>query len=222
MRPRSRILLLATLAALLAPTMPDLGQAVGWRQAVDRLAREKNLAEGCASLLKAFADDAPMARVQGQRLYARAKSDMDGLIERFIADLTSERPLTDAPDIRHRVEAIVTQRQALCRQVDAVVGTALRQQGARTSAADLLAEGSGDALPPLFEAAVQIWQAYRAADEASRATIVARLEAARWPAYGGIPAAYDGAAGRRSSSRPQPCVPNRPRGRQNRTAAISR
>jgi hypothetical protein len=219
MRPRSRILLLATLAALLAPTMPDLGQAVGWRQAVDRLAREKNLAEGCASLLKAFADDAPMARVQGQRLYARAKSDMDGLIERFIADLTSERPLTDAPEIRHRVEAVVTQRQALCRQVDAVVGTALRQQGART---DLLAEGSGDALPPLFEAAVQIWQAYRAADEASRATIVARLEAARWPAYAGIPAACYGAAGRPSSSRPQPCVPNRPRGRQNRTAAISR
>jgi hypothetical protein len=190
MLSRSRILLLATLAALVAaPMMPALGQAVGWRHAMDRLAREKNLAEGCASLLKAFADDAPMARVQGQRLYARARSDMDGLIERFIADLTSERPLADAPELRHRVEVVVAQRQALCRQVDAAVGTALRQQGARTSAADLLAEGSGDALSPLFEAAVQIWQAYRAADQASRATMVARLEAARWLAYAGIPAA---------------------------------
>ena len=216
-------MLLATFAALVAaPTMPALGQAVGWRHAMDRLTREKNLAEGCASLLKTFADDAPMARVQGQRLYARAKADMDGLIEWFIADLTSERPLADAPELRHRVEAVVAQRQALCRQVDAVVGTALRQQAARTSAADLLAQGSGAALPSLFEAAIQIWQAYRAAEEASRATIIARLEAARWPAYAGIPAAYYGAAGRPSSSRPQPWVPNRPRGRQNRTAAISR
>lgn len=184
------LLLLATCAALMSsPKMAALAQGASWRQALDRLAREKTLAEGCASILKTFADGAPMARVQGERLYARAKADMDGLIELLLVDLANQRPLADAPELRHRLEAVVAQRRTLCRHVDAAVGTTLRQQSGGTGAADLLAEGSGDALSSLIEAAVQIWQAYGDADQGGRAAIIARIGAMRWVDYEEVPAA---------------------------------
>jgi hypothetical protein len=185
-----RLLLLAVCAAPPAsPQMAALAQDAGWPQALDQLAREKALAEGCASILKTFADGAPMARVQGERLYARAKADMDGLIELLLVDLANQRPLADAPALRHRLEAVVAQRRTLCRHVDAAVGTTLRQQSSGTGAADLLAEGSGDAPSSLIEAAVQIWQAYGDADQAGRAAIIGRIRAMRWVDYAEVPAA---------------------------------
>jgi hypothetical protein len=181
--------LVACAALLLAQPAPCAPQDAGWRPAIDRLAREKTLAEGCVSILKTFGDHAPMARVQGQRLYARAKADMDGLIGLLLVHLAKQRPLADAPELRHRLEAVVAQRRTLCRQIDAAVGTALRQHSGRTSAADLLAEGSGDALGSLIEAAVQIWQAYGDADQGGRAAIIAGIGAMRWLDYAEVPAA---------------------------------
>ena len=189
LRELARLPALVACAALLLAQPAPSTLDTSWRPAVDRLAREKTLAEGCVSILKTFGDDAPMARVQGQRLYARAKADMDGLIGRFIADLANERPLADAPELRHRLEAVVAQRRTLCRQIDAAVGTALRQQSGRTTAADLLAEGSGDALSSMIRAVVQIWQAYADADQGGRAAIIARIGALRWLAYAEVPAA---------------------------------
>ena len=174
-----------------APGGVDAGRRPGdgWPQAVDQLAREKTLAEACASILKTFADGAPMARVQGERLYARAEADMDGLVRLLIADLASERSPADIPELRQRLEAVPRQRQALCRHVDAAVGTALRQQPGRTSAAELLAQGSSDSAEFMIDAAVRIWQAYREADQVGRATIIARIEAVRWLPYAAVPAA---------------------------------
>ena len=181
--------LVACAALLLAQPAPCAAQDAGWRPAVDRLAREKTLAEGCASILKTFGDHAPMARVQGQRLYARAKADMDGLIGLLLVDLANQRPLADASELRHRLEAVVAQRQTLCRHVDVAVGTALRQHSGRTSAADLLAEGTGDAPSCLIESIAQIWRAYGAADQGERAAIIARIGAMRWLEYTQLPAA---------------------------------
>ena len=181
----SALLMLATWAALIAwPSVAD----VGWRQAVDRLAQERALAEGCAEILKAFGDSAPMARVQGQRLYARARADADGLITLLTVDLAGERSPAEIPELRQRLEAVIEQRRALCRHVDAAIRTAARQPVERTRAADLLAEGSGAGASSLIEAAVQIWQAYRRADQARREAIIAALEAARWRAYAEVPA----------------------------------
>ena len=189
-RELARVPTLAACAALLlATSVPAGAEEIGWPQAVDQLAREKTLAEACASILKTFADGAPMARVQGERLYARAAADMDGLVRMFIADLASGRSPADLPELRQRLEAVPRQRQALCRQVDAAVGTALRRQPGRASAAELLAAGSSDAATSMNDAAVRIWQAYRGADQVGRATIVARIEAVRWLVYADIPAA---------------------------------
>jgi hypothetical protein len=179
----------ASAALLLAASLPAVAQEVAWPQAVDQLAREKTLAEACASMLKTFADGAPMARVQGERLYARAEADMNGLVRLLIADLASERSPADSPELRQRLAALPRQRQALCRHVDAAVGTALRQQAGRTSAADLLAQGSSDSAGSMNDVAVRIRQAYREADPVARSTIVARIEAVRWLPYADVPAA---------------------------------
>jgi len=128
MRCTAWLLLLATGAALMSPPQMALAQGVSWRQALDRLAREKALAEGCASVLKIFADGAPMARVQGERLYARAKADADGLIALLLGDLADERSPADVPELRQRLEAMPRQRQALCRHVDLAIGAAAREQ----------------------------------------------------------------------------------------------
>jgi hypothetical protein len=180
---------LACAALLLLAWMPAVAQDAAWPQAVDQLAREQTLAEACASLLKTFADGAPMARVQGERLYARAAADMDGLVRLLIADLAGERSPADMPEFRQRLEAVPKQRQALCGHVDATAGTALRQQPQRTSAADLLAQGSSASPGLMIDAAVQIWTAYRVADQAGRAAIIARIEAVRWLPYAEVPAA---------------------------------
>ena len=183
----TRLLILAMWAVLLgSSSVAAAGQDVGWRQAVDRLAQEKALAEGCASVLKTFADDAPMARVQGQRLYARARADMDGLLALLIMDLASERSPAEIPDLSQRLETVPEQRRALCRHADATIGTALRQH---RNAAALLAAGSGATTSSLINAAVQIWKAYRAADQVSRAAIISGIEAARWLAYAAVPVA---------------------------------
>jgi hypothetical protein len=187
-RELGRLPALAAGAALLLAAMPALGQDPAWPQAVERLAREKILAEACASILKTFAEGLPMARVQGERLYARAQADMNGLVRLIIADLASEGSPAERPELRHLLEAVPRQRQALCDHVAAVSGPALRDQPEHAGAADLLEEGRSKSAGSIADVAVRIRQAYRAADQAERATIIAQIEAARWLAYADVPA----------------------------------
>jgi hypothetical protein len=187
-RELARLLKLAP--CLLLP-LAAAAQESGWRGAVDRLAQEKTLAESCVTILKTFADDDPMARFQGQRLYARAKADVDGLIARLQVDLAEDTSPADNPEFRQRLDALPGQRQALCRHVDAAVGKALRAQeeGARGPWLDLLTAGVGDAVGSLIEAGVAIWQEYRRADEVRRQTIAAQIQAQRWLDYVEVPKA---------------------------------
>jgi hypothetical protein len=64
LRQAARVLVLGTCAALVLP--PPAGcsaEESGWRQAIDRFALERTLAEGCVSLLKSAAERDPMQRV---------------------------------------------------------------------------------------------------------------------------------------------------------------
>jgi hypothetical protein len=191
-RELARFLVITSGAALfLFPPQTTASQEVGYRDAVDQLAQEKTLAESCASILKTFADDDPMARIQGQRLYARAKADVDGLIALLVVDLAEDRSPADVPELRQRLETVPRQRQTLCEHVDAAVGAKLRAQGegARNFWVDMLTAGIGDAVGSLIEAGVDIWQEYRRADEVRRQTIASQIEATRWRDYAEVPKA---------------------------------
>jgi hypothetical protein len=124
-----------------------------------------------------------MQRVQGQRIYARAKADLDGLIPLLQADLAGDRSPAAVPELAYRLGSVTRQRQALCRYVDAAVGSAVRERAHSSRAIELLAEGvAGNALP-LSDAAVQIWQAYRRAGEPERGRIISAIEGTRWRGY---------------------------------------
>ena len=185
-QPGRLVVLGACVALVLPPLAARSAEESGWRRAVDRLAYEKTLAEGCVSLLKTFAARDPMARVQGQRIYARAQADVDGLIELLKADLAGDRSPAAVPEIRYRLETVPRQRQALCELVDAAVGTAARARPERSRAVELLAAGTADTARALLDAAVRIWRAYRHAGDADRARIISAMEGTRWRDYAEI------------------------------------
>jgi hypothetical protein len=177
-----RLFALAAGAALLVT--PAAAAANGWRAAIDRVIEEKVLAEGCVSILKSSAVGHPMIRVQGERLYARAQADVDGMIALLVAALTGDRVPPDSPELRHGLASVPRQRQALCRHVQAALGASVDQRGEGLSApVDLLIRGSADSGWPLVEAALEIWQAYRRGGEVRHRAIASELEAARWVPY---------------------------------------
>jgi hypothetical protein len=173
----ARVLVLGTCAALLLPLPAPSAEESGWEQAVDRFGIEKTLAEGCVLLLKTAAVRDPMQRVQGQRIYARARADVDGLIALLEADLVGDRSPAAVPELTYRLESVASQRHALCEHVDAATG-ALPPE--RTRAAALPSEGAEGIAVSLVDAAVQIWETYRSAGSADRKRIIAALAATRW------------------------------------------
>jgi hypothetical protein len=183
LREAGRLLVLGMCAALLLPAPAADGEESGWRRAMDRLMHERSLAEGCVALLKAFADRDPMQRVQGQRIYARASADADGLIALLTADLAGDRSPAAIPELAYRLGSVTRQRQALCRYVDAAVGHAVREGPERPDAVALLAEGAATATRSLVDAAVELWSAYRRAGAADRARIISAIEGTRWRDY---------------------------------------
>jgi hypothetical protein len=180
LRQAARVLVLGTCAALLLPLPAPRAEESGWKQAVGRFGIEKTLAEDCVVLLKSAAVRDPMQRVQGQRIYARARADVDGLIALMEADLVGDRSPAAVPELTYRLESVASQRQALCEHVDAATG-ALPPE--RTPAAALPSEGTEGTAISLFDAAVQIWEAYRSAGSAERERIIAALAATRWRDY---------------------------------------
>lgn len=162
---------------------PACGDEPAWRPPVDRLGLEKTLAEGCVSLLETCADRDPMQRVQAQRIYARARADVDGLIALLKADLAGDRSPSAIRELVHRLESVPKQRQALCRSVEAAVGGDSGASCERSRAAELRAEAIAGHQMPLSDAAVQLWVAYRDAGEPERERIIAAIEGTRWRDY---------------------------------------
>jgi hypothetical protein len=181
LRQAISLLVLGTCAALHLPAA-WAGES-GWRPAVDRLAHEKTLAEGCVSVLETCAVRDPIQRVQAQRIYARARADVEGLVALLEADLAGDRSPAAIPELVHRLHSVPRQRQALCRSVEAAVAGDLGASCEGVRAAELLADDiAGDAMP-LSDAAVQIWKAYRRAGEPERKRIIAAIEGTRWRDY---------------------------------------
>jgi hypothetical protein len=178
----ARVLMLGTCAALLLPPPAPSAEEPGWEQAVTRFRIEKTLAEDCVLLLKTAALRDPMQRVQGQRIYARARADVDGLIALLQADLAGDGSPAAIPEVRYRLETVARQRQALCEYVDAAAGSAVREPPKRRADA-LPAEEAEGAATSLLDAAVQIWKAYRRAGSVDRERIIAAITATRWREY---------------------------------------
>jgi hypothetical protein len=157
-------------------------EAIGWPEAVARLAAERQRAVACAGLARALPGEAAALLAAA---YSEAKAEADGVVAGLAVALTQGTgrgaPGAALPDRERRLEAGLAKREAFCRRVlDLSPPAPPGQRG-------LLGDLVGRVAKPLVEAAVAIWT--RAADEdrLRRDTIRAQLEAARWPAYADVP-----------------------------------
>ena len=167
---------LFALALLMLPA--DAGaQAIGWQEAVARLAAERTRAETCAGLLKRHGDEA--ARGQGELGYGEAKAEVDAVVAGLVVALAHGAEPASLPELEARLRRGVAAREAFCAEVAPLVPG---RAGERSVIADLV----GGALGPLIEAVKALVLDARQADRLTRGTIQTQLEATRWPAFAAV------------------------------------
>src|SRR5436305_13864651 len=88
------------LALLLAPPAAAEAPAIGWQEAVARLAGERTRAEACAGVLKRYGDEAAKAR--GQVAYGEAKVEVDAVIAGLTGALARRAEPASQPDLAQR------------------------------------------------------------------------------------------------------------------------
>ena len=144
--------------------------AIGWQEAMARLAGERTRAETCAGLLKKHGDDTAISR--GALAYGEAKAEADAVIAGLVAALATGKKPTSLPDLEARLERGIKTRDAFCAQVMALVPDTSGDKG------DLL--GLGEVLTSMIEAVKELVLRWADEDALTRKTIQTQLEAVRW------------------------------------------
>jgi hypothetical protein len=156
----------------------------GFADAIETLAHERSLAEQGVSFLKRYAPQ----DIEGRALYAQAKAESDGLIERLLADLAQGREPKPSSELSARLERAVEERLAFSRRVDAVLKRAV-PEGAKPGWEDALAKSAGELVKQIFGGVIAIWHEWRSGSAERRRDMATRVEAQRWKPFADIPAA---------------------------------
>src|SRR5918998_5827106 len=90
----------------------------GWQDALGTLARERELAESGAGLLKAYVGRDAAAMARGHELYARAKAASDELVERLLVAVREGDDPGASPSLRTATSEAVERRLAFTRHVE--------------------------------------------------------------------------------------------------------
>ena len=154
--------------------------AIGWQEAVARLAAERTRAETCAALLKKHGDDDAISR--GAMAYGEAKAEVDAVIAGLITALASGKKPTSLPDLQARLERGIRAREACCAQVMLLVPDT---SGDKSGLTDLL--GAGKVLTSVIEAVKEL--VLRSVDEEAmtRKTIETQLQSTTWLDFVAVP-----------------------------------
>src|SRR4051794_30168182 len=91
---------------LAAPVATAEAPAIGWQEAVARLAAERTRAETCAAVLKKYGDEA--AKTKGALAYGEAKAEVDGVIGGLTVALARGTEPGSLPDLEDRLKKGVT------------------------------------------------------------------------------------------------------------------
>jgi hypothetical protein len=164
----------------------------GWQDAVGVLARERELAESGAGLLKAYAGRDAAAMARGQQLYAAAKAASDGLIERLLVAVREGDDPGRSADLEAAMGEAVERRVGFSRHVERHLPQA---EGTRAVAIAAFlgalagAKPAAEAVKALAEAAATLWKTWREGRELDRQAIAARLAAQKWRAFVDVPEA---------------------------------
>lgn len=170
---------IGTLALLLLASTGAFGQSpqLTWEEAVRQLAAERTRAVNCAGIARKrpAAEAEPLARQ-----YAEAKALNDGVIEGLAIALARRAQPVALPDVERRMREAFVAREGFCRAVEPE-----SDEGTKGVLTDIL----GAVVGPLIEAVVTLYKYERERSDAVRATILARVEAQRWPAFAAVPPA---------------------------------
>ena len=160
---------------------------MSYQEAVGALARERELAESGAGLLKAYAGGDAAAMARGQQLYAAAKAASDGLVERLLVAVREGDDPGRSADLEAAMGEAVERRVTFSRHVEQHLSQA---EGTREVAiAAFLGALAGakpvaEAVKALAEAAATLWKTWREGRELERQAISTRIEAQRWRRFG--------------------------------------
>jgi hypothetical protein len=156
---------------------------VSYQDAVGTLARERELAESGALLLKAHvgAQDAAMAR--GEQLYGNAKAASDELIARLLVAVREGDDPGRSDTLRSAMTEAVEQRLVFTRHVE---GQLPKEEGARAIEWLALlnpAKTVAETIKALAETASVLWKTWREGRELDRQAVTTQIETQRWRAF---------------------------------------
>jgi hypothetical protein len=151
-------------------------QPPGWAEAVAELRAERGRAEVCAARARTL--DAGKADGLAFR-YATAKAEVDAVIAGLTLTLARRGEPADLQSLQARMEKGAALRQEFC---TVVFDRAPLEPGQRGVLSDVL----GAFTKPLSDAVAGVWGWWREDDALRRETILAHLEATRWPDYSAI------------------------------------
>lgn len=161
----------------------------GWQDAVGTLARERELAEGGARLLKAVAAGDTAATARGEQLYSKAKAASDELVERLLMAIQEGDDPGRSTALQEATTEAVERRLTFTRHVEARLP---RAEGTKAvEVAGWLAllgpiKAGAEAAKALAEAASVLWKTWREGRELRREAVSARVGAQRWRAFGDV------------------------------------
>ena len=185
---RSIALTAATLAALLFCS-PLFAQ--GYDAAIKVLEEERILGETNAGLLKTYAAKDVPIYAGGIQRYAAAQAGFNALIAQLEAGLISGEDVTATQDFQLELQRASNRRMELSRYVQERVIDPL-PEGSKGPAA--VAGGLGliaaapELLAALKDVALEIWDAYKQADQDRRDAMRTQLGAMKWRQFQDVPA----------------------------------
>jgi hypothetical protein len=149
-------------------------ETLSWQSAVAELTAEKERAVTAACIIKRLGG--PGDLTAAEIAYGDGRAETEAVIAALTVALGEGKGADDHADLDARIERAVAARETLgaC-ALDLATGT-------RGPALDLLAK----ALPALFSAVAALWSRRGDRDAATRSTIAARLDAARWPPFADV------------------------------------
>jgi len=152
--------------------------AIGWPEAVGRLAGERSRAEVCVALLKGHGDPAQIAR--GQLAYGKSKSEFDGVIAGLETALAQRAAPESLSALNAALERGASGLEEFCKSVsDLLPNTA----GQKNVIVDIVKQAIEPVVKSLSDAVGALYNNHRQDDALTRKTIQTQLEAARWPDF---------------------------------------
>jgi hypothetical protein len=172
-----------TLCLLLTGVAPAMGhaQAIGWPEAVGRLAGERSKAETCRDALKGHGNPDQIAR--GRVMYGTAKAEFDAVI----AGLTVVLGEGDKPESLSAINARLEQGASGLKQFcDWVAPLVPPDEGRRGVVTDIAKGAIEPVVKALSEGVAALYNNHRKDKALTRQTIQTQLEAAKWPDFGEV------------------------------------